>query len=128
VPPPRKRTPAAAPADLDGKKAANADSGDLDALRAEVAGEPDTEPDLFVVPLAGTSVRVKHWLDWPTSADELLVAGRLTLWAEKVLYGDDYAKVWTAVDPTNRQTAAFIRDLEKITGVPLVASAASSAS
>jgi hypothetical protein len=64
-------------------------------------------------------------LDGPTSADEYFIAGRLTIWASKILHGDDYAKVWEPLDPTNRQVAEFIQALEKITGIPFVGSAGS---
>jgi hypothetical protein len=120
--PPRIKKAETPPADLAGKTPAN--GGDLDALRAEVAAEPDTDDGIMVVPLGDTSVRVKHYLDWPTSADEYFIAGRLTIWAQKILHGDDYT-VWEKVDPTNRQTAEFIRALEKITGIPFVTSAGS---
>ncbi len=119
--PPKKQV--SPPADLSGKKPANAT--DLDALRVEVRAEADAPDDVFTVPIADTVVRVKHYLDWPVSADERLIAGRLHLWAEKVLEGDDYRTVWVPLDPTNRQVAAFIQDLEKITGIPFVTQAGS---
>lgn len=90
---------------------------DLDALRAEVGAEPDPADDTMIVPLAGTAVRVKHFLDWPASADDDLSVGRITAWARKILTEDDIA-VWTKMDPTNRQVIAFMADLEKVTGLP----------
>jgi hypothetical protein len=121
--PPRTKKAETPPGDLAGKTPAN--GTDLDAMRAEVAAEPDAAADIMVVPIGATSVRVLHYLDWPTSADEYFIAGRLTIWASKILHGDDYAKVWEPLDPTNRQTAEFIQALEKITGIPFVGSAGS---
>ncbi len=111
------------PADLAGKKPANAT--DLDALRDEVRAEPDAPDDIYAVSVAGTVVRVKHYLDWPVSADELLIAGRIHKWAEKVIAGDDYRDVWVPLDPTNRQVGEFLRNLEEITGIPFVTQAGS---
>ncbi len=122
MPPRKKVDAAAAPADLNGKKPANADSGDLDALREEVAAEPDADTWPKPVPIGGTTVLVKEYLDWPSSADELLIAGRLFKWAEKILAGDDYANVWVPLDPTNRQVGEFLLALEKISGIPFVTS------
>jgi hypothetical protein len=115
--PPRKRTTpvAAAPADLADKQPANAD---LDSLRAEVAADPDGDDGPKAVPLADTSVRIKAFLDWPVSANEELIAGRFTVWARKVLHGDDF-DVWVKVDPTNRQLIEFMTAVEKISGLPL---------
>lgn len=123
--PPRikKATP---PADLADKAPAN--GTDLDALRAEVAAEPDADDGVKVVPLGDTAVRVKHYLDWPASADELLIAGRLSRWAEKIVVPEDYAGVWQPMDPTNRQVVEFITSLEKITGIPFGVHIASPAS
>lgn len=112
--PPRKRT--TPPAGLAAKKPAN----DLDAIRDEVATEPDGNRDtVFVVPLGNTTVRVKDFLDWPSSANDDLAFGRMTRWALKVLDGDDFEKVWAPMDPTNRQAIEFMRELEKIAGIPL---------
>ncbi|MGI5247769.1 hypothetical protein [Dactylosporangium sp. CA-139066] len=108
-------TPEAAPATTDGDKP---DTADLDALRAEVGAEPDAADDTAIVPLADTAVRVKHFLDWPASADDDLALGRITAWAGKILAEDDFAKVWAKTDPTNRQVIAFMADLEKVTGIP----------
>jgi len=115
--PPRKRAiPAAvAPADLVDKQPANAD---LDALRAEVATEPDSDDAPKAVPLADTTVLVKPFLDWPVSANDDLIAGKFTAWVRKVLHGDDF-DVWTRVDPTNRQLIEFLAAVEKISGLPL---------
>lgn len=120
MPPEKKIDP---PADLADKKPANAT--DLDALRVEVQAEPDAPESEFTVPIADTVVRVKHYLDWPVSADELLIAGRLHKWAEKVIVGDDFRTVWVPLDPTNRQVSEFILNLEKISGVPFVTQAGS---
>ncbi|MER7280419.1 hypothetical protein ABT369_38880 [Dactylosporangium sp. NPDC000244] len=103
----RKKTPAKATG-----------NGDLDALRAEVAAEPDSADEPYVVAIGDTSVRVKHFLDWPASADDDLQAGRITAWAGKVLAGDDFTTVWANADPTNRQVIAFLTDLEQVTGLP----------
>ena len=111
----RKVTP---PPDLDGKTPANATS-DLDALRAEVAAEPEGAADTLAVPLGDTVVRVKDFMDWPSSANEDLAYGRFTRWAAKVLDGDDFVKVWVPLDPTNRQVTSFLVDWEKISGIPL---------
>ncbi|GAA2636910.1 hypothetical protein GCM10010399_82550 [Dactylosporangium fulvum] len=108
-------TPETAPATAD---ADTSDRGDVDALRAEVAAEPDAADEIEIVPFADTAVRVKHFLDWPASADDDLSFGRVTAWASKILAGDDFAKVWVKVDPTNRQVIAFFADLEKVTGIP----------
>lgn len=108
---PRKRTPA---------KAAAGKPDALDAVRAEVKAEPDGGDEPYVVAVGDTSVRVKHFLDWPTSADDDLSAGRFTAWAQKVLDGDDFATVWRPMDPTNRQVVAFFSDLEAVAGIPFV--------
>lgn len=121
--PPRTKKAETPPGDLDSKTPAN--GADLDALRAEVSAGPDAAADVMVVPIGGTSVRVKHYLDWPSSADEYFIAGRLTIWASKILAGGDYTKVWEPLDPTNRQVAEFIKNLETITGIPFVTSAGS---
>jgi hypothetical protein len=110
----RKRTTRAA------KATADKNGGNLEAVRAEVAAEPEGGDQPYVVALAGTSVKVKHFLDWPASGDDDLAAGRFTVWARKVLVGDDYTKVWQPMDPTNRQVIAFFSDLEAITGIPFV--------
>ncbi|GAA2346969.1 hypothetical protein [Dactylosporangium salmoneum] len=118
--PPRKRTASAATAGAAKKKT------DLDAIRAEVANEPDggDQPHRgdqpYVVAIGDTSIVVKHFLDWPGSADDDLAAGRFGIWASKVLDGDNYAKVWKPMDPTNRQIIAFFGDLEVISGIPFV--------
>ncbi|GAA0719851.1 hypothetical protein Drose_06145 [Dactylosporangium roseum] len=101
------------------------DRGDLDALRAEVATEPDAADETMIVPLADTAVKVKHFLDWPASADDDLALGRITTWASKILAEDDFAKVWSKIDPTNRQVVAFMADLEKVTGLPFASRLAS---
>ncbi len=90
-----------------------------------VNGADDTWP--APVPIGDTSVLVKHYLDWPASADDLLIAGRLHKWAEKILDGDDYATVWVPLDPTNRQVGEFLLALEKISGIPFVTSVGSPA-
>lgn len=113
--PPRKRAAATPPVDLADKQPANAD---LDALRAEVASEPDGDDGPKAVPLADTTVLVKPFLDWPVSANEELITGRFTVWAKKILAGDDF-EVWTRVDPTNRQLIEFMTAVEKISGLPL---------
>lgn len=119
--PPRKKTAAAAsaPADLDAKQPANADGGDLDALRAEVAAERPDSPDgdYILIPVGDTVFRVKDFMDWPSSANEYLSIGRFSLWAQKALHPEDGA-LWMQVDPTNRQVGEFFRDWEKVTGIP----------
>lgn len=120
--PPRKRAASAAKTD-----AANP-AKDLDALRAEVDNEPDGGDQPYVVAVADTSVKVKHFMDWPSSADDDLAAGRMTTWAKKCLDGDDFAKVWQPLDPTNRQIVAFFTDLEAVTGIPFVTRYASPSS
>ncbi len=122
--PPRKKATAAAVAETSDTKADTA-SGDLDALRDEVAAEDDNDVWPKPVPLGDPTVLAKHYLDWPGSADELLLAGRLTKWAEKILHGDDYATVWAPLDPTNRQIGEFLVALEKISGIPFVTYAGS---
>ncbi len=117
---PRKSAAKSAAAKLAAPAAADPEAEatpDLDAFRAEVAAETGNTDDVYVVPLAGTTVRVKHVLDWPVSVDELLFAQRFTRWAEKVLVEDDWP-VWVETDPTLRQVVAFLNDLEKISGVP----------
>jgi hypothetical protein len=115
--PPRKR--ATPPADLDGKQAANK-PGDLDALRNEVRAEPDGERDgTLAVPLGDTIVRVKDFMDWPSSANEDIAFGRITRWAAKVLDGRDYERIWAPMDPTNRQAIEFMVSWEKLSGLPL---------
>ncbi len=93
-------------------------AGDLDALRAEVARNPDVADKPFAVPFMDTTVTVKAILDWPLSADELLAAMRFGPWAEKILDGDDYANVWVPADPTMRHLIKFVEDLEATTGIP----------
>lgn len=110
--PPRKRT--TPPVDLAGKAPAN----DLQALRDEVATEPDASDGLFAVPLGDTTVRVKDFLDWPSSANDDLAFGRMGRWASKILHAEDF-EVWARMDPTNRQAIEFMREMEKITGIPL---------
>jgi hypothetical protein len=122
--PPRARTSKATPpADLDAKKPANADaSPDLDALRAEVRAESDSDDGIeyLAVPLGNTTVRVKRDpLDWPGSANSYFARGLMTEWAQRVVHPDDFAQVWLPTDPTNRQIAAFIAEWEKISGLPL---------
>ena len=115
MPPPRKR--ATRPADLETKRAADAD---LQALRDEVAAEPEADDDgFFAIPLGDRIVRVKNFLDWPSSANDDLAFGRMTRWALKVLDRDDFEKIWAPMDPTNRQAIEFMQQLEKITGIPL---------
>lgn len=114
----RKTAEAAAPADLNGKRPANATS-DLDALRTEVANEASGTVGVLTVPLADTTVRVKDFLDWPSSANEDLAYGRLTSWASKVVIPEDFTKIWAPMDPTNRQAIEFMAEWEKISGIPL---------
>ncbi len=98
---------------------------DYDALRAEVAAEPETQAaelpaGIYAVPLADTAIRVKDLGDWPSSANEDLTAARFTRWARKVSYSDDDFLIWAKIDPTNKQVGAFLSDWEKISGLPLV--------
>lgn len=119
--PPKKQ--AGPPADLNDKKPANAVG--LDALRVEVQAEDDAPDEIYTVALCDTTVRVKHYLDWPSAADEYLIAGRITKWAEDILYADDYAKVWVPLRPTNRHVGAFLLALEEASGIPFVTQAGS---
>lgn len=115
--------PAATPRKTAAKKAAAIKAiqeppNDLDAMRAEVAAEPDAvEDETYVVPLAGTTVRIKNVLDWPLSCDDLLRAQMFNQWARKVLVDED-RQVWEGVDPSLRVFAAFMKDLETISGIP----------
>lgn len=120
MPPREKNT---APDDLGTKQPAN--SADLDALRAEVAAEPDAADDTMAIPIGDQVVRVKSFLDWPASADDDMAEGRLTRWARKIIVADDFAAIWVPMDPTNRQVVEFITNLEKISGVPFVTGHAS---
>lgn len=118
--PPRARATSktAPPPDLDGKKPANAT--DLDALRAEVAAEPEGARDgALVVALGDTKVRVKDFMDWPASANEDIGYGRYSAWARKCLAGDDFAKLWAPLDPTNRQVMEFLVLWSEASGLPL---------
>jgi hypothetical protein len=98
-----------------------ADPSDLDLLVAETAAENggQTRPDLpdgaVVVPLHdrdGTTVVhefvILHPDDWPSSANEDPDAQRFYSWALKVLASDDDKNMWRALDPTNRQSRAFV--------------------
>ncbi len=115
--PPRKRPTSAvtAPADLAAKKPAN----DLEAIREEVAAEPDGGIEYFAVPFANTVVRIKDFWDWPAYASDLLAVGRFTQAAREIVHADDFRTVWAQTNPTNRQVAAFIAEVEKVIGIPL---------
>lgn len=128
--PPRKRAGAAvAPADLNGKMPANADSGDLDALREEVAAEtptpaPDDDTWPRLIPVGDVKVRVKHWLDWELDGDKHLLAVDISSWAEGVLFKDededvdDFKDIWKPAKPTLRQGLVFVKAVEVATGIP----------
>ncbi len=118
-----------APIDLASKRAANepdqTDTADLDAMRAEVATEPETEDEDAwpkLIPIGDATVRVNHYLDWPLSCDKQFGSGQFEEWAQKIIVkdgtGDDFADIWVPADPTLRQTFAFIRAVEVATGVP----------
>lgn len=118
--PPRtkKTTPAATDVET-------VNGSDLEAMRAEVAAEPETaanKTDIsdkpFTVPFVDTEIRVKAILDWPVSSDKLLFASRFEEWAAKILDGDQLAEVWEPADPTLRQIIKFVGDLEARTGIP----------
>lgn len=115
--PPRKR--ATPPADLPGKRAANPDA-DIEALRAEVAAEPDgTAEEYYAIPFANTSVRVKDFWDWPAVASDMLAVGRFTQAAAQIVHPDDFLTVWATANPTNRQVRDFMNEVEKVVGIPL---------
>jgi hypothetical protein len=113
--PPRKRaTPAAAPADLAAKQSA------IQVLRDEVAAEPEGAIEYFAVPFAGTVVRVKDFMDWPAYANDLLAVGRFTQAIGQIIHPADFTTVWAETNPTNRQVIDFIREVEKVVGIPLL--------
>lgn len=117
MPPARKR--ATPPASLTEKRAANAVS-DLDALRNEVTVESGAAPiEYTAVPFAGTVIRVKDFWDWPALASDLLAVGRFTQAAGQIVHPDDFNTIWAKANPTNRQVAAFIGEVEKVIGIPL---------
>lgn len=114
--PPRARKDAP-PSDLDAKKPANTDLG---ALRAEVAAEPEGARDgTLRIALGDTKVRVKDFMDWPSSANEDIGYGRYGAWARKCLAADDYTTVWAPLDPTNRQVMEFLVRWSEASGLPL---------
>lgn len=116
--PPRKNA-ASKPDGLDAKQPANATS-DLDALRAEVAAEPDGERDgTLAIPIGNSKVRVKGFMKWPSSANEDLGYGRYSAWARKALAGDDFVKVWAPMDPTNEEVTEFLVRWSEESGLPL---------
>lgn len=111
------------PNDLADKTPAN-ESGDLDALRAEVAAEqvitPAADDDTWPrpIPVGDVTVRVKHYLDWPMDSDQSLANVDLTNWARDVLAGDDFETIWKPAKPTLRQGLAFVKAVEVAMGVP----------
>lgn len=120
--PPRKKVDP--PVDLSSKKPANADSGDLDAMREEVAAEETHVPAADdktwprPIPVGDVTVRVKHWLDWPLDSDRYLAAPDIASWAADVLADDDFEQVWKPAKPTLRQGLKFIRAVEVATNIP----------
>ena len=120
--PPRKKVDP--PADLNGKKPANADNGDLDALREEVAAEdaPQAAADDKTwprpIPIGDAVVRVKHFLDWPLDSDEHLIRVDINSWAADVLAEEDFRTIWKPARPTLRQGLKFVKDVEVATGIP----------
>jgi hypothetical protein len=119
MPPPRKRT--SPPANLAEKQPANA-APDLDTLRDEVAAETQGDEGIGAVPLGDSVVRIKDFMQWPTSANEDYAYGRFTRWAQKVLVEGDY-QVWAGMNggtgPTNGEVVDFIRVAQEVTGFPL---------
>ncbi len=98
---------------------------DLDAMRGEVASEVGPNSELmniadkpFPVPFLDAEIRLKAILDWPVSADKLLVASRFEEWAAKILDDGQFAEVWEPADPSLRQIIKFVGDLEAKTGIP----------
>lgn len=115
---PAARKRASAPDELDAKQPAN--GADLDALRAEVAAEPQGARDgTLRIPLGNTKVRVLDFMDWPASANEDIGYGRYSAWARKALAEDDFAKIWAPLDPTNRQVMEFLVLWSEASGLPL---------
>jgi hypothetical protein len=117
-PRPKKAASATAPADLNGKRPANAKRSDLDALRAEVAAELPEGGLLHPVEFADITVLVKDFWDWPVEANELLARGFIVQWAQAVMPADEFA-AWAKVKPTNRQAAEFMGAVEAVVGFPL---------
>lgn len=127
--PPRRKAgaAAAASAELNGSKS-EADSGDLNAMREEVAAEgaptPAPDDDTWPRPIAfgDVTVRVKHWLDWDLDSDKHLVSVDISSWAEGVLAddenGNDFKDIWVPTKKTLRQGLAFVRAVEVATGIP----------
>lgn len=114
--PPRKRTNP--PAGLSEKRPAN----DLDALREEVAAEPEAAPvkTYRVVPFAGTVVRIlDDFWEWPAVTSDLIAVGRFTQAAAQIVHPDDYNSVWAKANPTNGQVRDFVAEVEKVIGIPL---------
>lgn len=92
---------------------------DLELLVNETVAEGQTRNDLpegaALVPLYakdGTTLihefAVLHPDDWPSSANEDPDMQRYYSWALKVLATDTDRDMWRAIDPTNRQSRAFV--------------------
>ncbi len=123
MPPRKKVDAAAAPADLNGKKPANADSGDLDALRDEVAAEtpsPAADDDTWprLIPVGDVKVRVKHYLDWTLDSEDAIRTVDIRGWAADNLADSDFVAAWLPAKPTLRQGLQFIQTVEVATGLP----------
>ncbi len=116
--PPRKKAVAAeTPAEQ------TADSGDLDAMREEVAAEtptPAADDDTWPrpIPVGDVAVHVKHFLDWPLDSDRHLAVVDITSWARDVVVEDDFVNIWAPAKLTVRQGLAFVKAVEVATGVP----------
>ncbi len=100
---------------------------DLELIVAETVAEGQARPDLpegaIVVPLyAKDGVTLVHEFavihpdDWPSSANEDPDMQRYFSWALKVLATDDDKDMWRALDPTNRQSRAFVRGWMRAVG------------
>ena len=93
-----------------GKKVLPSQPDALDVLAAEASGD-----DSLTVPLDGQDVRIKHPMDWPSSAMRAMREGNFEVWAEKCLEDGDYA-IWQSVDPTYRQIAQFMAAYRDVGG------------